>query len=90
MISHGRDAQRRPRRLQPQRLKQLSERIETYRQNLEASYERLENHLQTLHRPRRIPMTKAKLEVIAPANGPVIITHRFIKASPSDPSSGDA
>ena len=48
LISSGRDAQRRPRRLQPQRLKQLSEWIETYRQNLEASYERLENYLQTL------------------------------------------
>jgi len=28
-------------------------------------------------------MTKAKLEVIAPANEPVIISHRFIKASPA-------
>jgi uncharacterized protein YndB with AHSA1/START domain len=28
-------------------------------------------------------MTKAKLEVIAPANEPVIITRRFIKASPA-------
>lgn len=28
-------------------------------------------------------MTKAKLEVIAPANEPVIITHRFIKAPPA-------
>jgi DNA-binding transcriptional ArsR family regulator len=48
LISHGRDAQRRPRRLQPQRLKQLSVWIETYRQNLEASYEHLENYLQAL------------------------------------------
>jgi DNA-binding transcriptional ArsR family regulator len=67
LISSGRDAQRRPRRLQPQRLKQLSEWIETYRQNLEASYERLEDLLLELqakedshdqgkargHRPRR-------------------------------------
>lgn len=28
-------------------------------------------------------MTTSKLEVIAPANEPVIITHRFIKASPA-------
>jgi uncharacterized protein YndB with AHSA1/START domain len=28
-------------------------------------------------------MTKAKLEVIAPADEPVIITHRFINASPA-------
>jgi len=48
LISRGRDAQRRPRRLQPQRLEQLSEWITTYRKNLEASYERLENYLQTL------------------------------------------
>jgi DNA-binding transcriptional ArsR family regulator len=48
LISRGRDAQRRPRRLQPQRLKQLSEWIETYRHNLEESYERLENYLHAL------------------------------------------
>jgi DNA-binding transcriptional ArsR family regulator len=48
LISSGREAQRRPRRLQPQRLTQLSEWIETYRQNLEASYQRLEDYLQTL------------------------------------------
>jgi DNA-binding transcriptional ArsR family regulator len=48
LISRGRDAQRRPRRLQPQRLEQLSKWIETYRQNLEASYDRLENYLHTL------------------------------------------
>ena len=28
-------------------------------------------------------MTTSKIEVIAPANEPVIITHRFIKASPA-------
>ena len=28
-------------------------------------------------------MTTSKLEVIAPANEPVIVTHRFIKASPA-------
>jgi len=48
LISSGRDAQRRPRELQPQRLKQLSDWIATYKEYLEASYTRLENYLQTL------------------------------------------
>jgi DNA-binding transcriptional ArsR family regulator len=48
LISQGRDAQRRPRQLEPQRIKQLSDWIGSYRQYLEASYERLENYLQTL------------------------------------------
>ncbi len=48
LISQGRDAQRRPRQLEPQRIKQLSDWVGTYRHHLEASYERLENYLQTL------------------------------------------
>jgi DNA-binding transcriptional ArsR family regulator len=48
LISQGRDAQRRPRRLQPERLRQLSDWIENYRHYMEASYERLENYLQSL------------------------------------------
>jgi DNA-binding transcriptional ArsR family regulator len=48
LISRGREAQRRPRELQPQRLKQLSEWIGSYKEYMEASYERLENYLQTL------------------------------------------
>jgi DNA-binding transcriptional ArsR family regulator len=48
LISHAREAQRRPRQLEPQRIKQLSDWIGTYREYLEASYERLENYLQTL------------------------------------------
>jgi DNA-binding transcriptional ArsR family regulator len=48
LISQGRDAQRRPRKLEPQRINQLSQWIETYRQALEESYERLENYLQAL------------------------------------------
>ena len=48
LISRGREAQRRPRELQPQRLKQLSEWIGSYKEYLEASYERLENYLQTM------------------------------------------
>jgi DNA-binding transcriptional ArsR family regulator len=48
LISKGRDAQRRPRQLEPARMKQLSEWIETYRQTMEASYQRLEDYLQKL------------------------------------------
>jgi len=48
LISQGRDAQRRPRQLEPQRIKQLSDWIGSYKQYLEASYERLENYLQKL------------------------------------------
>ena len=48
LISQGREAQRRPRELQPQRLKQLSDWIGSYKEYLEASYDRLENYLQTL------------------------------------------
>jgi DNA-binding transcriptional ArsR family regulator len=48
MISRGRDAQRRPRRLEPERIRQLSDWIATYRGWLEQSYERLEEYLQNL------------------------------------------
>jgi DNA-binding transcriptional ArsR family regulator len=48
LVSQAREAQRRPRQLEPQRIKQLSDWIGTYREYLEASYERLENYLQTL------------------------------------------
>lgn len=48
LISQAREAQRRPRQLEPQRIRQLSDWIEKYRANLEASYERLEDYLQKL------------------------------------------
>jgi DNA-binding transcriptional ArsR family regulator len=48
LISQGRDAQRRPRHLEPRRIKQLSDWVGTYKHYLEASYERLEDYLQTL------------------------------------------
>jgi DNA-binding transcriptional ArsR family regulator len=48
LISQAREAQRRPRQLEPGRIRQLSEWIETYTKHLEATYERLENYLQTL------------------------------------------
>ena len=55
LIARGRDAQRRPCRLEPQRLKQAAEWIGTYRQFWEASYDRLDNYLnelQTKEKPR--------------------------------------
>jgi len=55
LIARGRDAQRRPCRLEPQRLKQAAEWIGTYRQFWEASYDRLDhylNELQTKEKPR--------------------------------------
>ena len=48
LIARGRDAQRRPCRLEPQRLKQAAEWIGTYRQFWEASYNRLDDYLNDL------------------------------------------
>src|SRR5271157_5557460 len=48
LISQAREAQRRPRQLEPERIKQLSEWIDRYTRHMEATYERLENYLQTL------------------------------------------
>ena len=48
LISQAREAQRRPRQLEPERIRQLSKWIERYTSHMEATYERLENYLQTL------------------------------------------
>ncbi len=48
LISQRRDGPRRPRRLERERIEQLSQWIETYRKALEESYERLDNYLQAL------------------------------------------
>jgi DNA-binding transcriptional ArsR family regulator len=48
LVSQERDAQRRPRQLQPERLKQLSDWVANYSKHLEASYQRLENYLHKL------------------------------------------
>ena len=48
LISRGRDAQRRPCRLEPERLKDLSEWIGTYREYWEESYSRLDEYLEEL------------------------------------------
>jgi DNA-binding transcriptional ArsR family regulator len=55
LISRSQDAQRRPRRLEPQRLKEIAEWLGTYREFWEASFSRLDDYLeqlQTKEKPR--------------------------------------
>jgi DNA-binding transcriptional ArsR family regulator len=61
LIVRGRDAQRRPCRLDPRRLKQAAEWIGTYRQFWEASYDRLDDYLhelQTKEKKRDVKKTR--------------------------------
>jgi DNA-binding transcriptional ArsR family regulator len=61
LIERGRDAQRRPCRLDPRRLKQAAEWLGTYREFWEASYERLDDYLQQLQtkeKPRDVKKTR--------------------------------
>jgi len=60
LIVRGRDAQRRPCRLDPRRLKQASDWLGTYRQFWEASYERLDDYLQQLQTKERKRDTKTR------------------------------
>jgi hypothetical protein len=48
LISRSRDAQRRPCRLQPERLKTIAEWVGSYRQFWEASFDRLDDYLEEL------------------------------------------
>jgi len=48
LISRGRDAQRRPRRLEAKPLAEASEWLERYRKNWEASFQRLDSLLELL------------------------------------------
>jgi DNA-binding transcriptional ArsR family regulator len=62
LIARGRDAQRRPCRLDPRRLKQAADWIGTYRQFWEASYNRLDDYLQELQqkeKPRDVKNTRS-------------------------------
>jgi DNA-binding transcriptional ArsR family regulator len=55
LISRSQDAQRRPRRLEPERLKEVAEWLGTYREFWEASFSRLDDYLeelQTKEKPR--------------------------------------
>ena len=61
LIERGRDAQRRPCRLDPRRLKQAADWLGTYRQFWEASYNRLDDYLQDLQtkeKPRDVKKTR--------------------------------
>jgi DNA-binding transcriptional ArsR family regulator len=61
LIVRGRDAQRRPCRLEPQRLKQAADWIGTYRQFWEESYNRLDDYLhelQTKEKTRDVKKTR--------------------------------
>lgn len=61
LIVRGRDAQRRPCRLDPHRLKQASDWLGTYRQFWEASYERLDDYLQQLQtKEKKRDVTKTR------------------------------
>ena len=61
LIVRGRDAQRRPCRLDPRRLKQAADWIGTYRQFWEESYSRLDDYLhelQTKEKTRDVKKTR--------------------------------
>lgn len=53
LIARGRDAQWRPARLQAAPLKDVSEWVERYRKNWEESFERLDEILQEIQKPKR-------------------------------------
>ena len=53
LISRGRDAQRRPRRLEPAPLKEVVDWAEKYRRFWEASYARLDEYLEIMKKKER-------------------------------------
>ena len=53
LISRGRDAQRRPARLQAEAIRDVAEWTETYRKFWEESYEKLDGYLEELNRKGR-------------------------------------
>ena len=59
LISRGRDAQRRPRRLEPQPLKDATAWLETYRKYWEANYQQLDALLAELQ-PGKAPARRAR------------------------------
>ena len=59
LISRGRDAQRRPRRLEPQPLKDATAWLETYRKYWEANYQQLDALLAELQ-PGKAPARHAR------------------------------
>ena len=79
LIARSRDAQRRPCRLEPRRLKQAADWLGTYRQFWEESYGRLDDYLHNC-RPRRKPVTSRKLEIIAEPGKTSFTTKRIVDA----------
>jgi DNA-binding transcriptional ArsR family regulator len=63
LISRGKDAQRRPRRLEPRPLKEVAEWLGTYRAFWEASFSRLDDYLEELQakeKPRGRKKTRSR------------------------------
>lgn len=60
LIAVGQDAQRRPRRLEPKPLAEVSAWLERYRASWEASFQRLDRILEELQRPSAPPRTRRK------------------------------
>jgi DNA-binding transcriptional ArsR family regulator len=61
LISRSQDAQRRPRRLEPQRLKEVADWLGTYREFWEQSFNRLDDYLgelQAKEKPRERKKTR--------------------------------
>jgi DNA-binding transcriptional ArsR family regulator len=58
LISRGRDAQRRPSRVEAKRLNEASEWLESYRRSLERSFMRLDALLDDLQKPKKRRPTK--------------------------------
>ena len=52
LIERGREAQWRPAQLQAAPLKDVSQWLESYRQNWEQNFDRLEDYLRTIHRAK--------------------------------------
>jgi DNA-binding transcriptional ArsR family regulator len=58
LIARGRDAQRRPCRLETGPLKQVAEFAERYRELWEASFDRLDSYLETMKQAQTKPLKK--------------------------------
>jgi len=58
LIAHGREAQWRPRRLEPTALREVHEWVEHYRQFWEQSLDRLDDYLQTLKKEKSVKEKK--------------------------------
>jgi DNA-binding transcriptional ArsR family regulator len=85
LISRGRDAQRRPRRLEAQPLADANEWLERYREFWEGSFDRLDALLDEM-RATRHPKVAEGLETAAPGKAPV--SAKTARLRTSTPRSG--